>query len=255
VDWREITGYAYAHRHERQPSGEYRGYAWGFFPLMRDYKPSDPTLSTIDLNIGRLPNGSVMINALQIRNVDGTDRASRIGAYVRAKREVPHLVDYIREHVPGFSRARLVGVAPELYIRETRHFRGLYTLTVKDIEGRTHFWDRIGAASYPVDLHQYVRGERYGFRPVRAPYTIPLRSLVASRIDGLFLASRAFSATYQAAGSARIVPTTMAMGEGAGVATAVCVLRGVTPHALVQRRDLVQEVQRRLVRAGAVIDF
>jgi hypothetical protein len=47
----------------------------------------------------------------------------------------------------------------------------------------------------------------------------------------------------------------MAMGEGAGVAAAVSVLHGVTPHALAERRDLVANVQERLVRSGAVIDF
>jgi len=255
VDWREVIRYAYAHRRERQPSGAYRGYAWGFSEVMRGYVAEDPRLSAQDLNIGRLPDGSVLINSLQVRDVDGTDRASRLDGYLRAKREIPRLVDHIRERAPGFSRARLVEIAPELYIRESRHFTGLYTLTGRDIAGRTHFWDRIGAASYPVDLHQYVKGERYSFRPIRQPYTIPLRSLVAAKIDGLFIAGRAFSATYQAAGSARVVPTTMAMGEGAGVAAAVCVLRGVTPYELADRRDLVQEVQRRLVRGGAVIDF
>jgi hypothetical protein len=45
------------------------------------------------------------------------------------------------------------------------------------------------------------------------------------------------------------------MGEGVGVASAVCVEHRVTPHQLVARRDLVQDVQRRLVRAGAIIDF
>lgn len=255
VDWREVVRYAYAHRRERQPSGAFRGYAWGFSQVMRDYAAEQPGLSAQDLNIGRLPDGTVLINSLQIQDVDGTSRASRLNGYLRAKREVPRLVEYIRENAPGFSRARLVEVAPELYVRETRHFRGLYTLTVRDIASQTHFWDRIGAASYPVDLHQYVKGERYPFRAIRQPYTIPLRALIAVRIDGLFLASRAFSATYQAAGSARVVPTTMAMGEAAGVAAAVSVLRGVSPQDLVERRDLVQEVQRRLVRAGAVIDF
>ncbi len=222
---------------------------------MRDYVAEEPGLSAHDLNIGRLPDGTVLINSLQIHDVNGIDRTSRLSGYVRAKREIPRLVEYISDHVPGFSHARLVEVAPELYIRETRHFRGLYTLTVHDIVNQTHFWDRIGAASYPVDLHQYVKGERYAFRAVRQPYTIPLRTLIAARIDGLFVSSRAFSATYQAAGSARVVPTTMAMGEGAGVAAAVCVLRGASPHDLPERQDLVREVQRRLVRSGAVIDF
>jgi len=255
VDWPEIVRHAHAHRRGRQPSGAFNGYAWGFREAMRGYHPAEGRLSAHDLNIGRLPDGTVLINSLQIHDMDGTDPSSRADGYARAVQEIPNKVSYLRANVPGFAGAQLVEVAPELYIRETRHLAGLYTLTGKDILDRSRFWDRIGASSYPIDLHQYVKGERYPYRPARREYTIPLRSLITARIDGLFVASRAFSATYQAAGSARVIPTTMAMGEGVGVAAAVAVARGVTPHQLAQRQDLVQEVQQRLLRVGARIDY
>jgi len=255
LEWKTITSYAWAHRRERQPSGATSGYAWGFTEPMRNYRPQDPLLAAHDLNIGRIPDGSAWINSLQVYNVDGTNPESRREGFERARREIPNLVAYLRKNCPGFANARLVETAPELYIRETRHVRGLYVLTAKDIAARTRFWDRIGAASYPVDLHQYTKGEQYPYKPVRREYTIPLRSLVTYQVDGLFVASRAFSATYQAAGSARVVPTTMAMGEGVGVAAAVAVIHRVTPHQLIERRDLVAEVQQRLVRSGALIDF
>ncbi len=255
VDWFAVARYAYLQRRGRHPSGTFQGYAWGFRDLLADYRPAQAGLSVWDLNLGRLPDGTVLVNALQIHDVDGTDRASRQMAYARGKHEIPRLVAYLRERVPGVARARLVEVAPELYIRETRHFRGLYTLTVRDIMGRTHFWDRIAVASYPIDLHVYRPGEHGAFRALRRPYTIPLRALIPAAVDNLFLASRAFSATYQAAGSARVVPTTIAMGEAAGTAAAVAVRHGVTPHILAGRPDLVWELQRRLVRRGAAIDF
>jgi hypothetical protein len=255
LDWPVITRYAWSRRRGKQPSGATRGYAWGFREAMRNYEPADSRLSAHDLNIGRLPDGTAWINSLQIHDVDGTNPSERQRAYERARRELPNLVAYIRANCPGFSNARLVEAAPELYIRETRHVRGLYVLTAEDIVRRTRFWDRIGAASYPVDLHQYKKGERYPYTVARREYTIPLRSLITSNVDGLFVASRAFSATYQAAGSARVVPTTMAMGEGAGVAAAVAVARRVTPHQLAERPDLVAEVQQRLVRARALIDY
>ncbi len=255
IDWRQVTRHAWSQRlGTAQPSGAFMGYAWGFASALRTYKSQDPRLSAHDLNIGKLPDGTVWINSLQIHDVDGTSRVSKLDGYDRAAREIPWLVAHLREHAVGFADARLVELAPELYIRETRHLRGLYTLTAKDIQTRTLFWDRIGAASYPVDLHQYRQGERYPYRPVRREYTIPLRSLITARVDGLFIASRAFSATYQAAGSARVIPTTMAMGEGVGIAAAVAVQRGVSPHQLVERRDLITEVQERLIRAGALID-
>lgn len=255
LDWPALVAYANAHRRGRQPSGVLNGYVWGFRRLMYDYRPEDPGLSAHDLNIGRLPDGTAFINALQVHDLDATDRAARLDAYLRAKREVPNLVEYLRVNVPGFARAQLLEVAPELYIRESRHLRGLYTLTAQDIVYETRFWDRVGAASYPIDLHQYVPGEQYPYRPVRHPYTIPLRALIPIGTDGLFVASRAFSATFEAAGSARVVPTTVVMGQATGVAAAVCVDARVTPHELAERRDLVREVQRRLVRSGAVIDF
>ncbi|MDR7483540.1 MAG: FAD-dependent oxidoreductase [Armatimonadota bacterium] len=255
VDWRAVVHFAWSHRRGRQPSGFFRGYAWGFRELMFDYQAADDRLSAHDLNLGRLPDSTVLINALQIHDVDGTDPASVRDGYERARREIPRLLDYLRAHVPGFERARLVEIAPELYIRETRHLAGLYTLTAEDIAASRVFWDRVATGSYPVDLHQYKKGEQYPFKPVRRMYTIPLRALVAAGADGLLVASRAFSATYQAAGSARVVPTTMAMGEAAGVAAAVAVEHGLTPRQLVEQPDLVREVQRRLVQAGAVIDF
>ncbi len=255
LDWSTIKRYAWSQRRGRQPSGATTGYAWGFRDAMRNYDPPDPALSAHDLNIGRIPDGSAWINSLQIHDVDGTSAASRQQGYARARREIPHLVAYLRGNCPGFSTARLLETAPELYIRETRHLRGLYVLTADDIAQRKRFWDRIGAASYPVDLHQYSKGERYPFKPIRREYTIPLRSLVTAQVDGLFVASRAFSATYEAAGSARVVPTTMAMGEGVGVAAAVAVAYRLTPHQLLERRELVADVQGRLVRSGVLIDY
>ena len=255
VDWRAVVHYALAHRRGRQPSGALRGYAWGFRDLMFNYQPADQRLSAHDLNLGRLPDGTILINALQVHDVDGTDPASLRDGYERARAEVPRLLEYLRAHVPGFEQARLVELAPELYVRETRHLAGLYTLTAADIAASRVFWDRVATGSYPIDLHPYRKGERSPFKPVRRMYTIPLRALVTAGVDGLFVASRAFSATYQAAGSARVVPTTMAMGEAAGVAAAVAVEHGVTPQQLAALPDLVREVQRRLVRAGAVIEF
>lgn len=255
VDWRAAVHFAWSHRRGRQPSGAFRGYAWGFRELMYDYHAADTRLSAHDLNLGRLPDGTIFINALQIHDVDGTDPASVRDGYERARREIPRLLDYLRTHVPGFERARLVEIAPELYIRETRHLAGLYTLTAEDIAASRVFWDRVATGSYPIDLHQYKKGEQYPFKPFRRMYTIPLRALVAAGVDGLLVASRAFSATYQAAGSARVVPTTMAMGEAAGIAAAVAVEHGLTPRHLVEQPELVREVQRRLVQAGAVIDF
>ena len=133
-----------------------------------------------------------------------------------AIRELPHLLAHLRRFMPGFHNARLARVAPELYIRETRHIHGHYAIKVSDIRAERQFFDRVALVSYPLDLHPYKKGDINPFGPRRYYYTLPLRSLVPRKVDGLFVASRSLSATYSAAGSARVIPITMAAGEAAG---------------------------------------
>lgn len=135
------------------------------------------------------------------------------------------------------------------------HIFGLYRLTADDILREKLFRDRIAVASYPIDLHPYHRGEINPFRAARHIYTIPLRALIPVKIDNLFVASRSLSATYEAAGSARIVPTTVALGEAAAVASHLCLLHHVSCRHLASDRSLVKNVQDLLRREGAQLDY
>ncbi len=254
VDWAAVTDYIRKKDKPFRRGGVRFGYAWGYREVVKGFRSPDPKIAAVDLNLGRQPDGTVWVNSLQLFGVDGTSRASRKDAYTRAKRLVPAFVSYLRDHAPGFESAYLIEVAPELYIRETRHIKGLYVLSAGDILTHRIFWDRIAVASYPIDLHPYKPGERSPFAPKRRIYTIPLRSLIVRGIDNLLVASRAFSATYQAAGSARVVPTTMAMGEAAGVTAAVAVEYRLTPHFLIRRKELVGLIQLRLQDTGARVD-
>jgi hypothetical protein len=254
VEWPALVRYIVEEEKPLHRGGVNQGYVWGLGKIVRTYRSDDPGIRAYDMNIGRLPDKTVWINSLQIFDVDGTSEASRRDGYARAKLAVPAFVEFLRAQVPGFEHATLVEVAPQLYIRETRHIRGLYTLTALDLQNARRFWDRIAVASYPMDLHPYRPDEFSPLRAVRRVYTIPLRSLIPEKLDGMFVASRALSATYQAAGSARIVPTTMAVGEAAGVAASVCVERKVSPHGLINQLSLVSLVQERLQRAGARVN-
>jgi hypothetical protein len=238
----------------RYRSGVYLGYLWGFNSQLKYYRPQDPRLEFDAMNVGRLPDGSAWINGLRIFEVDGTNQQSLRQARALAEREIPRIVQFLRRSVPGFANAYLVETAPELYVRETRHIWGLYRLTARDVLDGRVFWDRITVASYPIDLHPYVPGWVNPYHPRQRVYTIPLRALIPERPDGLLVASRAFSATYQAAGSARVVPVVMALGEGAGVAAALAVERRIGPHRLVQNRIQVTELQQRLRARGASLD-
>ena len=73
-------------------------------------------------------------------------------AYEKCVKEAEYVAKFIKENVPGFEKATLSGVAPELYVRETRHIVGEYKLTVKDILESKYSYNAIGMAAYPIDV-------------------------------------------------------------------------------------------------------
>jgi len=228
--------------------------AWGFWDEMQTgYKPGQPDAGVLGLNLALQHDGSVLINTLQIFGVDGTSQVSVADGLAKGQRELPRLVSFLRERIPGFENARLGGHAPELYVRETRHIDGFYTMTVRDILLRRQFADRIAVASYPIDIHPYRPDWSNPYAPVRHVYTVPFRSLVPTGVAGLLVASRSFSATSDAAGSARVIPTTMAMGHAAGVAAAICAKDRCLPEDIARSPALLRRLQQILVAQGAYL--
>ena len=230
--------------------GIHGNYAWERGDVIKDYVPRGPNIEVNSINFGRQTDGSVVLNTINIVGVNGLNADSKTRAYREASQEIPLLVQYLRAHLPGFANARLARIAPELYIRETRHIQGFTTLTVDDVRRGTPFPDRVALASYALDLHPYSKGDANPFGPTRYVYSLPLRALVPRKVDGIFLASRSLSATYSAAGSARVVPITMAAGEASGIAAADCAQGGFSPHELVNSKARVENLQKELRAAG-----
>lgn len=253
VNWRDVVTYVTSKPRPRSGhphGGVYRGNIWGFSEVMREYRPTEPGTGIYDLNLGRQANGTVLINGLLLYGIDGTDPASVADGMRRGRAELVPLMAYLRGRIPGFQYADLVRTADYLYIRETRHIRGLYTLTVHDIVDSRVFWDAVGVASYPIDLHPYRVGEFNPYAAQRYVYTIPLRALIPLGVDNLLVASRSISATYEAAGSARVAPTTMEEGQAAGVAAVLSIRARTLFPKFSQAPALVHELQESLTSAA-----
>ena len=254
VNWHDVLAYIAAYRGRLGTRGGiYHGNVWGYGEIMRGYHPTQPGLGIYDLNIGRQNDTSVLINGLLIYGVDGTDPASVAEAMQRARVELPRLIAYLRARAPGFENADLVRTADYLYIRETRHIQGLQLLTAQDIVNSRVFWDAVGVASYPIDLHPYRPGELNPWSAQRFVYTIPLGALVPLAIDNLLVASRSISASYEAAGSARVVPTTMEEGQAAGAAAVLSIESKQLIPRFAGQPSLVHELQSTLHAQGAYL--
>lgn len=202
--------------------------AWGFGELGRAYPSPDPALRLRGLNLGREDNGDVLLNSLLLFGADPLDPASLAEARSRGVAALPGVVDYLRAFVPGFSGATLAGAAPELYVRESRHLKSLYRLTIDDLLEHRDFPDKIVLASYPVDLQAYTPDDPGQVVGNPGAYTIPFRALVPKGFDNLLVVGRSAGYDLLAHGSARVLPVGMAEGQAAGLAAVRALAEGLT---------------------------
>lgn len=251
VDWAAIR--QALNTDQDKGTGASKFSAWGFLQEARGYRPQEEGLRLRGLNIGRQKDGTVLINALQIFGVDGLNPASYQDGLRRGQAEAPRIVEYLRQHIPGFSQAYLIGTAPELYIRETRHIIGEYQLTINDVLENRDFPDTIAVGSYPVDI-QPTSPDNWGYilgDPVQ--YGIPFRSLVPLGVENLLVVGRSASFTSLAAGSARTIPVGMATGQAAGVAAALSLEKNIGFRQMARDAQAVAELRQRLIEQGAYL--
>ena len=227
--------------------------AWGFLDIMRAYKPLSPRINMRGLNMGRQKDGTVLINAMQIFNVDGTYYASKMNALATAKKELPKISYFIRKRVPGFENAKLTIMAPELYIRETRHIFGEYRLTINDVLENRDFWDNIAMGSYPVDVQAMDRKNLGAIIGKPVQYGIPFRCLVPLKVENLLVVGRSASYWSVPMGSARVVPVGMCEGEAAGVAASYSIWKEISFRDMTKDKQAIQDVQDILSGRGAYL--
>ncbi|AGB19586.1 FAD-dependent oxidoreductase [Thermoanaerobacterium thermosaccharolyticum] len=225
----------------------------GFLSITKKYKPSTPMLRLRGLNLGKQDDGTVLVNALLIYGVDGLNKESINNGIQLAKKELPRIVEFFRANIPGFEKAELDGTADELYIRETRHIKGYYTLDINDVVFNRDFYDRIAIGSYPVDV-QATSPEDTGFvygKPVE--YAVPFRCIVPQNVDNLLVVGRSASYSHLAAGSARTIPIGMAEGDAAGVASAYSIAKNKSFAEIIENQEDIKNIQSILVNQGAYL--
>ena len=168
--------------------------------------------------------GVIWCNCPHIPGLNGLKVEDLTHAEIEGRRRFMRVLEFVRQHYPGFQNAYILDAAPQIGVRQTRLLTGEYVVTKEDvIEGR-RFPDVV------------ARGRDY--------YT-PYRSLVPREIDGLLVAGRCYSATSEAQRISREIPPVMVMGEAAGTAAVLSLSAGVPP-----RRVDIAALQRRLLAQG-----
>ena len=180
--------------------------------------------------------GIVTCNMTNCTEIDGTKAEDLTRAEIVCRSQMPAIVRYLREYVPGFEHCYIISAGSLMGIRETRHFKGLYTLNEDDILTARQFDDWVvRGAHFNFDVHNLTGAglDKTGIQhkwTQPSGYTIPYGCLVPEKIDGLLLSGRNISGTHIAHSNYRVMPICVGIGAAAGAAAAIAVKRGVQPR-------------------------
>ena len=198
--------------------------------------------------------GVVTCNMTNVINVDGTKAEDLTRAQITCRKQIPLIVDFLRQYAPGYESCYLLSAAAQIGVRETRHFIGMRTITEDDITAARVFPDWVVTrAHFNFDIHNIKgagldeNGVQHHFKQPNG-YTIPYGCLVPKRVKGLLLAGRIISGTHKAHSNFRVMPICANIGQAAGTAAAMAAARGVEP------RDLpVADIQAELMKQGVEV--
>ena len=173
--------------------------------------------------------GVVTCNMTNVTDIDGTCADDLTKATITCRKKMDDIVKYLREFVPGYENCFIISSASLIGIRETRHFKGKYTLTEQDILEAKVFDDYVVKDAYfNFDVHNITgsgldkTGVQKHFKQNKG-YTIPYRCLLPEVKENLLLCGRNISGTHIAHSNFRAMPICVGTGEAAGVAAIISV--------------------------------
>ena len=176
--------------------------------------------------------GIVTCNMTNVTGIDGTCAEDLTKATVTCRKQLEDIMKYLREYVPGFENCYMISSSSLIGIRETRHFKGKYTITEEDILEAKVFEDYVVKdAFFNFDVHNITgsgldkTGVQHGFAQKKG-YTIPYRCLLPEIKENLLLCGRNISGTHMAHSNFRAMPICVGIGEAAGTAAAIAINKG-----------------------------
>ena len=184
--------------------------------------------------------------------MDATDARQLSQGELEGRQQVGEFFRFLKKEVPGFAKAQITEIAPQVGIRESRRIQGVYALTGHDIVSCASFEDAIGVNAWPMEMHAQGKIEwRFPEKPVgsdqRLYNQLPWRMLVPQGIHNLLVAGRCASMTHEGQSAARVSGGCFVMGQAAGTAAAHL------SHGESYSDISVQALQQRLLTDGCFL--
>tara|TARA_R110002095_G_scaffold168897_7_gene146658 strand:+ start:143 stop:1681 length:1539 start_codon:yes stop_codon:yes gene_type:complete len=161
------------------------------------------------------------------------DAAHVTDATLQARREVHKLINSLKQLGGPWTNLEIVATAEHIGTREGRRILGRYHVTGENLKNGTRFDDAICHVRFGIDVHSTNPDKTKAIesKPFKSqPYDIPLRALIARDVTGLMMAGRCISGDFIAHSSYRVTGNAVAMGEAAGVTSAIAATTGKLPH-------------------------
>ncbi|MDR1765229.1 MAG: FAD-dependent oxidoreductase [Lachnospiraceae bacterium] len=214
-----------------------------------------------DLPFGRLTRAGQIsyVNYACAYGLDPTDPGDLSRGEIECRGYDMDIYRYLKTHFEELKGIEITEIAPEIGFRDSRRIRGLYRLTIDDMESNRHFDDAICAFPRFYDMlapdaymdgDGKVDGKGYAghiYEPVvdSRTFEIPYRSLLPQGVSNLLVAGRCISADHVAESGTRAISLCMMTGQAAGDAAALSLDGGQKPAGI----D-VKSLQNMLVAQG-----
>jgi hypothetical protein len=155
-------------------------------------------------------------------------------AEVELRRRFKLSLDFYRKRIPGYENIRLLSIASQLGVRESRRIEGHYRLTRSDVKEARQFDDGIGIVGTTMTDTGH--------------YHVPYRSLVSRDIDSLLVAGRCICTDHWAQNLTRLIPAALMTGQAAGTAAALSIREKTTLSKIESA-----ELRNTLYQAGVIL--
>lgn len=197
--------------------------------------------------------GCISTVAVRVEGFSGLDSESLTRAEQEGRRQAFIYEDFLRDCVPGFEDARIIGLSSSIGVRESRRVYGDYRLTRDDCLGKAVFDDKVLICGAPIEDHRAAADgteeTAWAYIPDNGVYEVPFRCFLPKDSDQTLVCGRCFSATHDAHASCRSMAQTMAMGHACGAAAAMAIATGQS------LRDIsIPSLQSTLADQGAVLE-
>ncbi len=221
----------------------------GFFSLVEEARKNGdfPLLRDRVLFFEGVHKGEVTVNMTRVTRLSGVNGDDKAEAEFEAHNQVDIVMNFLKKYIPGFSHARLKGIAASTGVRESRRIVGIETLDEDMILHDCEQTDSVAVCAYPIDIHDPTGANLNCESKEKGCYDIPYGVMLPENVSNLLVTGRCISATHEAIASARITATAMALGQAAGMAAAI----SVKDNTAVQKID-VNKLQCLLRESGAI---